>query len=150
MKIEEAIKQAKFPDNYEKAVINVIYTANWLRDAQNSFLKKFGLLIQHYNALRIIKGRHPNPVSPGEIKEVMLDKANDITRLLDKLVEKELIKRDVCENNRRRVDVVITSKGMKFLQQMDKPIDELKEELRSRMSDKEAAMLSNLLDKIRG
>ena len=121
MKLEEAIKQDHFTDNYEKAVINILYTANWLRDIQNSFFKEYGLLIQHYNALRIINGRYPKPISPGEIKEVMLDKSNDLTRLLDKLVDKDLIKRELCENNRRKMDIVITAKGRKLIQKLEKP-----------------------------
>ena len=120
MKIEEAIKQERFADNWDKAVINIHYTANQLRDRQNMQLKEHGLLIQHYNAMRIIKGKHPNPVSPGEIKEVLIDKANDLTRLLDKLVEMKLVKRGVCPANRRKVDVGLTPKGIDWLKQQEK------------------------------
>ena len=149
MKLEAEIKQNHFTDNYEKAIINILYTANWLRDIQNSSFKEHDLLIQHYNALRIINGRHPNPISPGEIKEVMLDKSNDLTRLLDKLVDKELIKRDLCENNRRKMDIVITAKGRKLIQKLEKPLNDIKAEIADRMTGKEAAQLNLLLDKLR-
>ena len=92
MKIEEAIKQGRFGSNFHKAVVNLIYTSNWLRDAHTDLFRKYGILSQHFNALRIIKGRHPKPVSAGEIKEVLLDKASDVTRLLDKLVNLDLAK----------------------------------------------------------
>lgn len=150
MKLEEAIKQEKFIDNWEKALVNILYTSNWLRDIQNRFLKENELLVQHYNALRIIKGRFPETISPGEIKEVMLDKANDLTRLLDKLVEKGLVKRTVCEENRRRVDVIITSKGIRLLEKLQVNMSSLKTEIKERLSAKEAAQLSNFLDNLRG
>jgi len=149
MKLEAEIKQDHFTDNYEKAIINILYTANWLRDIQNSFFKEHDLLIQHYNALRIINGRHPNPISPGEIKEVMLDKSNDLTRLLDKLVDKELIKRELCENNRRKMDIVITARGRKLIQKLEKPLNDIKAGIADRMTGKEAAQLNLLLDKLR-
>ena len=148
MKIEHAIKQEHFADNWQKAVINIIYTANQLRDRENAALKEHGLLIQHYNAMRIIRGRHPKPVSPGEIKEVMLDKASDVTRLLDKLVEMKLVKRAICAENRRRVDVVLTSKGLDWLKEQDKSMNEIKADIKKRLSDKEAGQLSDLLDKL--
>jgi DNA-binding MarR family transcriptional regulator len=149
MRIEDAIRQEHFISNLDKAMINLLYTANQLRDQQNQLLKQHGLLIQHYNTMRIIKGRHPKPVSPGEIKEVMLDKANDVTRLLDKLVEMKLVKRAVCTENRRKVDVILTPKGLDFLKQQEKVQSEVKSDIRKRLSDKEAGQLSDLLDKLR-
>ena len=150
MKLEKAIQQDHFADNCERAIINILYTANWIRDLQNSYLKEHGLLMQHYNALRVIKGCHPNPVCPGGIKEVLLDKSNDVTRLLDKLVEKGLIKRTVCSDNRRKVDVMITPKGQKFLDKVQADMAEVKSGIKKRLSDKEARQLSSLLDSLRG
>lgn len=149
MNIEQAIRQERFSDAIEKAVVNIIYTSNWLRDVQNTILKQHDLLVQHYNALRIIKGRYPAAISPGEIKEVMLDKANDLTRLLDKLTEKGLVKRTVCEENRRKVDIVMTPKGVKFLEKLQSELSGLKIDVKQRITDKEAIQLSNLLDKLR-
>jgi DNA-binding MarR family transcriptional regulator len=149
MKIEEEIKQDRFADNWEKAVVNIIYTANQLRDQQNGQFREYGLLMQHYNAMRIIRGRHPEPVSPGEIKEVMLDKGNDVTRLLDKLVEMKMIKRTVCAENRRKVDVVLTPKGLQWLKQQDKANNAIRADIKKRLTDKEAEHLSDLLDKLR-
>ncbi|GAA4318017.1 MarR family transcriptional regulator [Compostibacter hankyongensis] len=149
MKIEAAIRQTRFTDNYQKMVVNFVYTGNWLRDEQVKIFKAYGILPQHYNALRILKGRYPDPVSPGEIKAVMLDKANDLTRLLDKLVQKEMVQRRLCETNRRKMDVTITPKGLKLIEELEKPLGAFTQTLKKRLTDKEAAQLSRLLDKMR-
>ena len=149
MKIEKAIKQSKFESSQQKAVINIMYTANWLRDQQSELFKKHDILPQHYNVLRIIKGKHPEAVSPGDIKEVMLDKGNDVTRLVDKLVKNELVKRDLCENNRRKIDIHITEKGLKFLKELNEPMKKQTSAIKKCLSNKEAEQLSVLLDKLR-
>lgn len=149
MRIEQAINQRKFKDEYHKVVVNLLYTGNWLRDALSSNLKNYGLLPQHYNALRIIKGRHPEPVSAGDIKEVMLDKASDVTRLLDKLEKLEYVQRRLCPHNRRKMDISITPKGLQLLEQITEPMDDFYAQMAERISEEEAAQLSNLLDKFR-
>ena len=149
MKIEDAIKQSHFADSYQKATVNLIYTGNWMRDKQASFFKEHDILPQHYNALRIIKGRSPKPISPGEIKEVMLDKGNDITRLIDKLVQKGLVKRALCEENRRKMDVTITNKGLLLIKELENPLIEFTNTIKERLTEKEAEQLSTLLDKMR-
>lgn len=150
MKLSEAIKQDKFESDYHKAVINIIYTANWLRDQQMNVFRAFDILPQHYNVLRIIKGRHPNPCSPGEIKEVMLDKGNDVTRLVDKLVKKGLVKRHLCESNRRKIDITITEKGLTFIRELNDPMKKYFSFVKKHVSEKEAELLSDILDKLRG
>jgi len=149
-RIEEAIKQSKFQDLYQKALVNLIYTANCLRDEQVRRLKSFDLLPQHFNVMRILRGRHPNPVCPGEIKEVMLDKANDLTRLLDKLERKGLIQRNLCQTNRRKMDVTLTQAGIELLEKLNHIMEETHKTLKERLSEREAASLSHLLDKMRG
>ena len=149
MKIEEAIKQGRFGSNFHKAVVNLIYTSNWLRDAHTDLFRKYGILSQHFNALRIIKGRHPKPVSAGEIKEVLLDKASDVTRLLDKLVKQGYVKRQLCEYNRRKMDITLTPTGLQLLEELESPLTAFYEELATRLSAEEALLLSDLLDKIR-
>ncbi|PWV46964.1 MarR family winged helix-turn-helix transcriptional regulator [Chitinophaga sp. S165] len=150
MRIEQAINQRKFKDDYHKIVVNLLFTGNWLRDALGANLKEHGLLPQHYNALRIIKGRHPEPVSAGDIKDVMLDKASDVTRLLDKLEKLEYVQRRLCPHNRRKMDISITPQGLKLLSDVDVLMDSFYEDLADRITEEEAASLSDLLDKIRG
>lgn len=149
MKLEKAIKQSKFESPQQKAVINVFFTYNWLRDLQSDVFKKHDILPQHYNVLRILKGKHPEAVSPGDIKEVMLDKGNDVTRLVDKLVKQGLVRRHLCENNRRKIDIHITDKGLKFLKDMNEPMRKLYTSIKKNINDKEAELLSDLLDKVR-
>jgi DNA-binding MarR family transcriptional regulator len=149
MKIEKAIKQSKFESPLQKAVINIFYTANWLRDQQWELFKKYDILPQHYNVLRIIKGKHPESVSPGDIKDVMLDKGNDVTRLVDKLVKMGLVKRSLCEANRRKIDINLTDKGLGFLKELNEPMRKQYNSIKKQLSEKEAEQLSNLLDKIR-
>jgi DNA-binding MarR family transcriptional regulator len=150
MKIEQAIKQYKFESNVQKAFVNLMYTANQLRDTQKIIFEPFDILPQHFNILRIIKGKHPNAISPGEIKEVMLDKAPDITRLLDKLVKLGLINRQTCNQNRRKIDITLTQKGLNELKKLNESVAAYTKKLEKNISEKEAAILSNLLDKLRG
>ncbi|MFT4203784.1 MAG: hypothetical protein QM610_07700 [Chitinophagaceae bacterium] len=149
MKIEEAIKQKNFETLVEKAIINLIYTHNWLRDGFNVILKPYGLLQQHFNVLRILRGKYPEVVCPGEIKEVMLDKGNDITRLLDKLVAMELVERNLCESNRRKMDICITQKGLGVINELSQKFDERSVQIQKNLTDDDAEQLSNLLDKMR-
>ncbi|TAN02136.1 MAG: MarR family transcriptional regulator [Chitinophagaceae bacterium] len=150
MKIEEAIKQRRFTDHYQKAIINLLYTGNWVRDEQILLLKQYDILPQHFNVLRIIKGRHPEPISPGEIKEVLIDQSNDLTRLLDKLERKGLIKRRLCPVNRRKMDITLSMKGIKLTDDTTQSMEPFVKGLKGRITDKEAEMLSKLLDKMRG
>jgi DNA-binding MarR family transcriptional regulator len=106
--------------------------------------------MQHYNILRILKGKYPKPSSPGEIKEVMLDKAPDLTRLLDKMVDMGLVDRHLCPDNRRKMDVFITTKGIDLLEKVSKEQNRMYQEDMNNLSEDEAEHLSNLLDKFRG
>ena len=149
MGIKEEIKQEKFTSNSQMAIVNLIYTSNWLRDHQLKILSEFDILIQHYNVIRIVKGKHPKIVYPGQIKEVILDKGRDLTRLIDKLVNMNYLIRNICENNRRMVEISITPKGLKVVDAIEKKLSiELKNYFK--LSEKDALELSNLLDKLRG
>lgn len=150
MKIEKVIKQTKFESSVQKAFINIIYTANQLRDMQKEIFEAYDILPQHYNVLRIIKGKHPKPISPGEIKEVMLDKAPDITRLLDKLVKLGWINRNTCMDNRRKIDITLTQKGLNKLEKINRIVKAKIKKMQKNINEKEAEVLSDLLDKFRG
>lgn len=150
MKLEDAIKQKKFDDKIEKAIVNVIFTYNWLRDEHTLILKPYGLLLQHFNILRILRGRYPDIMCPGEIKEVMLDKGNDVTRLIDKLVSMGLAERKLCESNRRKMDVCITHKGLDLVKELSAKIENFSSRIKNEFAENEAELLSSLLDKMRG
>lgn len=147
MKISEEIK-TNFENNIHMALVNIMYTANWYRDLNKEVLKKYNLLPQHYNVLRIVKGAHPEASCPGDIKKVMLDKGPDITRLIDKLVKMDYLQRCLNETNRRSMDIMITGKGKTALAEMTQEMNNL-QKAHFQLSEEEALMLSDLLDKSR-
>lgn len=150
MKIENAIKQSSFTSNYHKMLINLMYTGNWLRDEQMKIFKQHDLLPQHFNVLRIIRGSIPGPIAPKEIKEVLIDKAGDLTRLIDKLEKKELVKRNLCPSNRRKMDISITDKGLQLLEVLNEPMEAFTRKIQQNITEDQAANLSDLLDTLRG
>lgn len=149
MEIEKEIKQSKFENLLQKAIINLFFTSNFIRDRILCILKDYDIQQQHYNVLRIINGQYPNPVSPGYIKEVMIDKGVDLTRLLDKLEKKGLIKRQLCLKNRRKIDINLTKEGIDLLNELKPKFNNLYDEISKKINDEEAELLSNLLDKLR-
>jgi DNA-binding MarR family transcriptional regulator len=136
---------SKFKDNKVKALLNIIYTANWISSEQNTFFKPFGLSPQQYNILRILRGAG-EPLKVQTIKERMIERAPNATRLMDKLCAKSLIERIACPDDRRVVHINITNEGVKLLTAIDK---ELKHDYIENLTDEEASHLSDLLDKIR-
>jgi DNA-binding MarR family transcriptional regulator len=147
MKIEEEIKQSKFRNAHQKAIINLIYTTNWLFTKQQELLKPYHITSQQFNILRILRGQHPKSISGTEIKSRMLDKNSDVSRLLDRLAAKDLITKNICPQDKRAVDVAITEEGMKLLQTIDKRAEEMDSLLD--LTEEEATIFSNLLDKAR-
>lgn len=148
MGIEQDIKIRGFKSNFQKAIVNIFYTSNWLRDQQADIYKAYGLLPQHYNVLRIIKGKNPEAISPGEILEVMIDKGRDLTRLVDKLVKMGLVKRKGCPINRRKVKIFVTAKGIKISNEIELEIKNRATDF-GQITEEEAEQLSLILDKLR-
>jgi DNA-binding MarR family transcriptional regulator len=136
---------SKFPNNKVKALLNIIYTANWINSHQNSFFKPFGISPQQFNILRILRGAK-GPLKVQTIKERMLERAPNATRLMDKLCAKELIERIACPGDRRVVHINITRQGMDLLEDISK---QMKVDYIENLTEKEAGILSDLLDKIR-
>lgn len=136
---------SKFATNKVKALLNIVYTANWISSHQNTFFKPFGISPQQYNILRILRGAK-EPLKVQTIKERMIERAPNATRLMDKLCAKQLIVRLNCPDDRRVVHIDITDKGLQMLKEISK---EFKEDLLENLTEKEALQLSNLLDKIR-
>jgi len=136
---------SKFPSNKVKALINIKYTANWLNSHQNIFFKPYGISPQQFNILKILKGAK-EALKVQVIKDRMIERAPNATRLMDKLCAKKLIKRIPCPEDRRVVHIEITNRGLKLLETISK---NFKEDLLENLSEKEAIQLSDLLDKIR-
>ncbi|QJW88734.1 MarR family transcriptional regulator [Spirosoma taeanense] len=151
MSIETDIKQTTpFKTPYQRVMVNLMFTSNWLVDSQSQVMKPFGLTLQQYNVLRILRGQYPNPVKVSDITERMLDKMSNASRLVDKLVAKKHVLRTECPSDRRAVDVVITEPGLTLLKKIDVHLNEWDEIMRSKLSEEEAVSLSQLLDRLRG
>lgn len=148
MKIEKEIFQEKFKSKIHKTSVNIIYTFNWLYERQMKILKPFGLTIPQFNILRILRGQHPNPATIKLLKERMLDKMSDTSRLVEKLREKSYVDRRICDKDRRNVDVLITQDGLNLLSQLDEKEIEF-DKLFQNLEDDELNKLNDLLDKIR-
>lgn len=148
MEIDKLIKQSKFVDGFQKAMINVLYTANHFRDTHAPIFQKYKIQGQHFNVLRILKGRHPEPVTPGYIKDVILDKGRDITRLIDKLESHGWVVRKHCDQNKRNIHLFLTKTGLEHTNEISKDVHEKDQDLRT-MTEEEYQVLSSLLDKMR-
>ena len=149
MRLEDEIKQKSFRNEYHKLAVNILYTHGWLLEFNNKILQKFNLTAQQYNELRILRGQHPNTASVNLLKERMLDKMSDVSRLVERLRVKGLLERTICEIDRRRADVKISDKGLELLRDIDKLNTEF-DKLFSNLSPKETDQINNLLDKLRG
>lgn len=148
MGIEKDIHQVKFKNGRQKAMINLMYTYGWVMEHIKHFLSKEDITHQQYNILRILRGSFPEPLSTLQIRERMLDKMSDTSRIVDRLVVKGLVKKVVCVKDKRLVDVTITEKGQKLLRSLDSSANQLEETMKH-LTEKESEMLSSLLDKIR-
>ena len=148
MSLENDIKQPNFKSPYSKVIVNIIYTNNWLQSLQVEIFKPFDLTLQQYNVLRILRGQYPKPTTVIAIIERMLDKMSNASRLVDKLLAKELVIRKLCPHDRRAVDVIITEKGMNILAEIDLLQSQWEVKLHG-LNEGEALQLSNLLDKLR-
>jgi DNA-binding MarR family transcriptional regulator len=148
MKIEEEIKQKKFKSPHQKAVLNLLFTANWIQNKQRELFEPFGVTGQQYNMLRILRGQHPKPIPAVEIKSRMLDKNSDVSRLLDRLIGKKLVQKNQCPNDKRASDISITETGLELLTNLDSAINNLDANFLT-LSREEAKQLSDLLDKAR-
>ncbi len=147
MSIEQDIQQ-DFKNEYQKAVLNLIYTNYYLVDKMNDVFKKHDITRQQYNVLRILRGQHPGHASVNLIKERMLDKMSDASRIVERLRLKELITRENCVDDKRCVEVKITARGLKLLADMQPTVDHF-ELLLSNLSEPETKQLNELLDKFR-
>ena len=147
-KLKEEIKQKKFDSPQQEAAINLVYTHIWVDSRMKEILKSYNVSPQQYNVLRILRGAFPDKVSSGYIKDRMLDKESNITRLIDKLVDKNYVIRNLCPENRRKMDILITDHGLKDLKKMDRDLKK-HESIFNKLSDKEAKELNRMLDKMR-
>jgi DNA-binding MarR family transcriptional regulator len=148
MGIEKDINQLKFRNEHQKSIINLVYTYNWVTERVKVVLEKSGLTMQQFNILRILRGSK-EPLSTLEIRDRMLDKMSDTSRIVDRLVIKGWAKKVTCKTDKRLVDVTITTKGQKILAAIDKEEEKLDSIIQT-LTAADAKLLNKLLDKMRG
>jgi DNA-binding MarR family transcriptional regulator len=146
--IEKEIQQERFASEHEKAAVNILFTSSWLHTLNASRLKKHDITPEQFNVLRILRGSHPTPLMLADITCRMLDKSSNATRLVEKLRQKGFVKREICESNRRQVDISITEKGLAILKAIDQE-DTSWVNLLKTISKQEASELNRILDKLR-
>jgi MarR family transcriptional regulator, 2-MHQ and catechol-resistance regulon repressor len=148
MGIEKEIHQEKFRSAKHKAMLNILFTNGWFTEKMKNILAPEDITPQQYNILRILRGSFPQPLSTLQIRERMLDRMSDTSRIVDRLVTKQLVKKVVCNKDRRLVDVTITEKGQNLLKRLDSQVNNM-DSILSNITEKEAQTISNLLDKLR-
>jgi DNA-binding MarR family transcriptional regulator len=147
MGIEKDIQQAKFRNEYQKMGINLLFTANWMNERISRVLATEDITQQQYNILRILRGSDV-PLSTLQIRERMLDKMSDTSRIVDRLIVKELVQKAACKADKRLVDITLTEKGLLLVQRLDQFNDQIDAILKG-VTENEAATLNQILDKLR-
>lgn len=149
MTIDEVLKSTIPMDNSKKIIMNIVYTQNVIAENFSDILKPYDLSSEQFNVLRILRGQKGKPANMCVIQERMLAKTSNTTRLVDKLLLKELVTREVCPDNRRKIEVLITSKGLALLSEIDPKVTAHEKSFSKNLNSDEIAHLNELLEKIR-
>jgi DNA-binding MarR family transcriptional regulator len=149
MRIEEIIKPNSPMAMEKKTLLNVMYTQNVISEKFNEILKPFDLSSEQFNVLRILRGQKGKPANMSMIQERMIAKTSNTTRLVDKLLLKELVLREVCPNNRRKMEITITDKGLELLLQLDPLVEAHERSFSQNLTVAELELLNELLEKFR-
>ncbi|GAB4455784.1 MAG: MarR family transcriptional regulator [Bacteroidia bacterium] len=147
-RLEDEIKQKQFKSLEEKTLVNILFTYNFFQSAFENILKPFDITSQQYNILRILKGQYPNSITLNEIKNRMLDRNSDVSRIVERMRKKNLLTRKINPKNRRAVEIVITSKGIELLKNIEPHLKRYHQNIQH-LSEQELQTLNNLLDKLR-
>lgn len=147
MGIEKDIQQTNFRNEFQKMGINIIYTANWLNEKMGQILATEDITQQQYNILRILRGSDA-PLSTLKIRERMLDKMSDTSRIVDRLIVKGLVEKTACIKDKRLVDITVSKKGLQLLEKLDS-LNEHIDSILKGVNEKEAQAMNQILDKLR-
>ena len=148
MALENEINQSSFRSEDQKAIVNIIFTYHWVTEQVKSILADEDITMQQYNILRILRGSHPDPLSTLTIRERMLDKMSDTSRIVDRMLRKGLVVKRICTNDKRLVDVNLTEEGLIMLLRLDERMDAM-DKISSGLTQDELKNLNYLLDKLR-
>lgn len=149
MQLQKEIQASRFESLHQQAVVNVVFTCNWCNDRFKQAMLPYGVTTQQFNVLRILRGQHPKPSTINLLKTRILDKMCDASRIVDRLVQKQLVVKKPNATDKRAVDILITEKGLTLLKQMDQEVD-LSAPASENLTEEEAEQLNFLLDKMRG
>ena len=149
MSLDQSISQSKFDSEQEKLMINVIYSANLLNLITSRLFKPYELSPQQYNVLRILRGQKGEFISLMDIEHRMLDKSSNVSRLVDKLISKDLVNRSVSSKDRRKIEIVITSRGLSVLKEIDVILADMNSKIKAIISDDNAKQTNRILDQLR-
>ncbi len=133
----------------KKAVLNILHTQNFVAEKLSEVFKPHDLSTEQFNVLRILRGRKGCPANMFSIQENIISRTSHTTRLVDKLLLKELVTRQICPQNRRKIEVQITTKGIELLNEVDPMVDAIEKEMAANLSDAELDTLNLLLQKYR-
>ena len=149
MSLDQSISQSKFDSEQEKLMINVIYSANLLNLITSRLFKPYELSPQQYNVLRILRGQKGELIALMDIEHRMLDKSSNVSRLVDKLISKDLVNRSVSSKDRRKIEIVITSSGLSVLKEIDVILADMNSKIKAIISDDNAKQTNRILDQLR-
>lgn len=149
LKIEDAIQQKRFKNEFHKAQVNLLYTAAWINQQSTQALKPYNISIQQFNILRILRGLHPETATVKLLTERMIDKMSNASRLVEKLKKKGLVKRKNCLEDRRRVNISITQAGLDLLAEASQALENASMSQMEYLNNKEAELLNDFLDRVR-
>jgi DNA-binding MarR family transcriptional regulator len=149
MTIEEVIKSNVNLTNAKKIILNIMYTQHVITDKFNEILKPHDLSGEQYNVLRILRGQKGCPANMCLIQERMIAKNSNTTRLIDKLLLKDLVTREVCPGNRRKIEIQITQKGLNLLSNLDEIVISHEQLFAANLNSDELIQLNTLLEKYR-
>jgi DNA-binding MarR family transcriptional regulator len=149
MKLEEALQTTNFRDAKHKASLNVLYTAWWLKSIMSKELKAFGITLEQYNVMRILKGKSPEAMCVKDIAGRMIEKGTNVPRIIDRLVEKKLVKRGTDVHDKRHTVMQLTASGLDLLDHCTKKMNHITDKF-IQLTEKDAEQLNKLLEKMRG
>ncbi len=148
VKLEQAIQSTKFKSEVQKAGLNILYTAWWLKTVMSRELKEFGLTHEQYNVLRILKGKHPELMCVKDIACRMIEKSSNVPRIIDRLEIKKLVKRATSEADKRETVISLTQSGVAVLEASTKALNAIYDEIMT-ISEEDASSINELLEKVR-
>lgn len=145
--LEKLITQKTFQNDRQRGLVSLIFVGNWITSQHQQFFKEYGITMQQFNILRILRGQHPGSANINLLKERMLDKMSDVSRLVERLRKADLVERKSSELDRRAVEVRINEKGLQLLKEIDADLNKLNDAFES-LNESEISQLNQLLDKM--